>query len=153
MERSLLTPNFVLKLWSSITLPEVFLHEDGYFIVKFQTQNDRDEILYAGPYTLNNKPIILNVWTPNFDFNEEFLRTLPLWIKFPNLPLNCWGPDSLSRIACGIGSPIYVDECTAKQTRITYARVLVEVDVTEDIPYLPLLIFLTHLVDCFSKMW
>ena len=40
----------------------------------------------------------------------------------------------MSRIASAIGVPIFVDECTTKQTRISYARMLVEVNVTKSIP-------------------
>lgn len=27
---------------------------------------------------------------------------IPIWVKLPNLPLNCWGSDSLSRIFCWV---------------------------------------------------
>ena len=40
----------------------------------------------------------------------------------------------MSRIASAIGVPIFADECTTKQTRISYARMLVEVNVTKSIP-------------------
>ncbi|XP_069154420.1 uncharacterized protein [Solanum lycopersicum] len=59
---------------------------------------------------------------------------MPLWVNFPKLPLNCWGVGSLSRIASAIGVPLFADECTTKQTRISYARMLVEVNVTKAIP-------------------
>lgn len=70
----------------------------------------------------------------NFDFNKEFPTTIPLWVKFPKLPMSCWGKGSLSRIASVIGVPIYADECTAKQTRISYARMLIEVNITQLLP-------------------
>ena len=40
----------------------------------------------------------------------------------------------MSRIASAIGVPLFADECTTKQTRISYARMLIEVDVTKTIP-------------------
>ena len=55
-------------------------------------------------------------------------------MNFPKLPLNCWGVGSLSRIASAIGVPLFADECTTKQTRISYARMLIEVNVTKAIP-------------------
>ncbi|KAH0644739.1 hypothetical protein KY284_032623 [Solanum tuberosum] len=45
--------------------------------------------------------------------------------------MSCWGKGSLSRIASVIGVPIYADECTAKQTRISYAQMLIEVNITQ----------------------
>ncbi|XP_010314925.2 uncharacterized protein [Solanum lycopersicum] len=120
--------------WSSVSKPEVFLHEDGYYLIKFQKVSDMNEVLFSGPYSINNRPIILKQWSPEFDFGSEFLTEIPLCVNFPNLPLNCWGGGSLSRIASAIGVPIFADECTTKQTRISYARMLVEVNVTKKIP-------------------
>lgn len=57
-----------------------------------------------------------------------------MWVKLPNLPLNCWSTDSLSRLGSLLGVPIYADECTTKQLHIPFARILVEMDVTREIP-------------------
>ncbi|XP_015060282.1 uncharacterized protein LOC107006173 [Solanum pennellii] len=119
--------------WSSVSKPEVFLHEDGYYLIKFQKIRDMNEILFSGTYTINNRPIILKQWCPEFDFGSEFLTEIPLWVNFPKLPLNCWGVGSLSRIASAIEVPLFADDCTTKQTRISYARMLVEVNVTKAI--------------------
>lgn len=73
-------------------------------------------------------------WSSDFDFENEFLTEIPLWVPFPKLPLNCWGVGSLSRIASAIGVPLFADECTTKQTRISYAKMLIEVNVTKVIP-------------------
>ncbi|XP_019250862.1 PREDICTED: uncharacterized protein LOC109229762 [Nicotiana attenuata] len=93
-----------------------------------------DEVLYSGPHMLNNKPIIMKVWTVDFDFNKEVLQIIPSWVRFPNLPFNCWGAKSLSRISSSLGVPLYADACTTQLDRISYARVLIEVDVTKELP-------------------
>lgn len=95
---------------------------------------DKNDIFYADPYTINNKPIISKPWTANFDFSVEFPTEIPLWVKFPKLLMSCWGKVSLSRIASAVGKPIFADECTTKQSRISYARMLIEVNVTKAIP-------------------
>ncbi|XP_060182466.1 uncharacterized protein LOC132612157 [Lycium barbarum] len=59
---------------------------------------------------------------------------IPLWVKLPNLPLSCWGPKSLSRIANTLGTPICVDDCTSKLERVSYARLLIEMDATVALP-------------------
>ncbi|XP_060201116.1 uncharacterized protein LOC132629783 [Lycium barbarum] len=125
---------FISQTWNNITEPTVYLHEEGYFIVKFQTIEKMREILYAGPYTINYRPLILKPWTPDFNFSEEFPTEIPLWVKLPQLPMNCWGSNSLSRISSSIGTPIYADECTAKQTRVSFARMLIEINITKPLP-------------------
>lgn len=61
---------------------------NGYFLVKFANLDDWNEILYFEPHMMNNKPIIVKVWSPKFDFNKEVLQSVPIWVKYPNLPLN-----------------------------------------------------------------
>ncbi|XP_060210421.1 uncharacterized protein LOC132637331 [Lycium barbarum] len=92
------------------------------------------EVFYAGPYSINNKPMILKKWCPNFDFNAEFLTAIPLWVKLPKLPVSCWSSVSLSKIASTLGILLFADECTTNQTRISYARMLIKVDVTRPVP-------------------
>lgn len=55
-------------------------------------------------------------------------------MKLPNLPLNCWSDNSLSRIGSVLGIPIYAHECTTKVLRVSFSRILVEMDVTKAIP-------------------
>ena len=44
------------------------------------------------------------------------------------------GEDSLSRIGSILGVPLYADECTTHQYRISFARLLIEMDVTKELP-------------------
>ncbi|XP_056691905.1 uncharacterized protein [Spinacia oleracea] len=73
-------------------------------------------------------------WVADFNFYEEALKVIPLWVKFPNLPLNCWGSDSLSRISSLLGVPLFADGCTTRQERVSFTRVLIEMDVTNPLP-------------------
>lgn len=58
-----------------------------------------------------------------------------MWIRLPRLPLTCWSEDSLSRIGSVLGKPVCADECTSQQKHISYARMLVEVDITKPLIY------------------
>ncbi|WMV09017.1 hypothetical protein MTR67_002404 [Solanum verrucosum] len=68
--------------------PEIYYHNEGYFMVLFDSMEDMNEVLYSGPYTMNSRPIIIKLWASHFDLHDEVLKTIPLWIQFPNLPLN-----------------------------------------------------------------
>ncbi|KAK4709754.1 hypothetical protein R3W88_004267 [Solanum pinnatisectum] len=120
--------------WKQALILDTYHHNDGYFLVRFANLDDRNEVLYSGPHMMNNKPIIVKVWSAEFNFNKEVLQTVPIWVKYPNLPLSCWSQDSLSRISSGLGVPLYADECTTKVERISFARVLVEMDVARELP-------------------
>ncbi|XP_019265997.1 PREDICTED: uncharacterized protein LOC109243506 [Nicotiana attenuata] len=121
---------YISQNWLNIDTPELYLHDEGYYVVRFNSITDMHIVYYAGPYTLSNRSIILKPWTTDFDFSKEFPTEIPLWVKFPNLPINCWGSKSLSRIASALGTPVFADECTTKQTRISFARMLVEINIS-----------------------
>ncbi|XP_019260265.1 PREDICTED: uncharacterized protein LOC109238288 [Nicotiana attenuata] len=125
---------YIASVWNFVAKPKVYFRDDGYFVVRFNSIEDRDEVLYSGPHMLNNKPIMAKMWSADFDFNKEVLQTIPVWVKYPNLPLNCWGKRSLSRISSGLGIPLYADAYTTQVDRISYARVLIEMDVTKKLP-------------------
>ncbi|XP_021734452.1 uncharacterized protein LOC110701169 [Chenopodium quinoa] len=101
------------KNLSLMQTPEVYWHDDGYFIINLCSSDDKDTILCSGPHMFLGKPAI---------------------VKFPNLPLNCWGSDTLSRNGSLLGVPICADECTTRQLRVSFARVLIEIDVRKPMP-------------------
>ncbi|XP_021729884.1 uncharacterized protein LOC110696859 [Chenopodium quinoa] len=125
---------FFAQQWNDMQKPDVYWHDDGYFIINMCSSDDRDTILCSCPHMFFGKPAIVKPWCPDFDFHAEILRTIPLWVKFPNLPLNCWGSHTLSRLGSLLGVPICADECTTRHIRVSFARVLIEIDVTKPMP-------------------
>lgn len=106
---------FASANWKNIVIPELFKHDDGYFVLRFACAIDKKKVLADGPYFFNNRPVILKEWMENYKFKDDIVKTMPLWVRLPDLPLHCWGKDSLSRIGSLIGKPLCSDECTAKQ--------------------------------------
>ncbi|XP_058733155.1 uncharacterized protein LOC131604751 [Vicia villosa] len=125
--------HFMERMWNFVQLPEMVYQEEGYFILKFRSHSDKDDVLMKGPYTLRNMPLLIRDWTPGFSLKEDMLRTLPIWVKLPHLPLHLWGVRSLNKIGSALGNPLVTNECTASKARVSYARILVEVDVTQDL--------------------
>ncbi|XP_057250647.1 uncharacterized protein LOC125497821 [Beta vulgaris subsp. vulgaris] len=125
--------SFIMANWNLGNEPQMFKHEEGYFVVKMGSREGRDDVIFAGPHLFYGKPMIVKPWTASFNFHNEVLKVIPIWIKLPNLPLNCWSEDSLSRIGSLIGVPLYADECTSKALRVSFARILVEMDVTREV--------------------
>ena len=111
--------SYIMTNWNLGVEPQMFKHEEGYFVVKMGSRESRDIVVFAGPHLFYGKPMIIKPWTANFNFRNEVLKVIPIWIKLPNLPLNCWSEDSLSRIGSLIGVPLYADECTSKALRVS----------------------------------
>ncbi|XP_058768322.1 uncharacterized protein LOC131642051 [Vicia villosa] len=125
--------NFMIKNWNFVQLPDMYYHE-GYFILRFSSFRQRDDVLMKGPYSIRNMPLLIHEWRADFNLQTDLLRTLPIWVKLPNLPLYLWGETSLNKIGSALGIPIVTDECTANRLRISYARILVEMDITKELP-------------------
>ncbi|XP_058776814.1 uncharacterized protein LOC131651163 [Vicia villosa] len=98
-----------------------------------RSKEDKDVVLRKGPYTIFRQPMFLQEWRPYFSLDKDAIRVMPLWVIFPQLPLAFWGESSIGKVARAIGRPIMTDECTAKKLRITYARLLIEVDITAEL--------------------
>lgn len=49
-------------------------------------------------------------------------------VNSPDLPLECWTSNDLGKIVSKIGKPISNDKLNSTEGRLSYARVLVEVD-------------------------
>jgi hypothetical protein len=112
------------------------MHDSGWLIFKFTSELDMLAVLNGGPYHVFGRLLILKHMLDYFDFDTSDMIRLPVWVKFPNLPLQCWSPLCLSKLASVIGKPVHVDSPTASMTRLSYARVLVEVDLLADLPSL-----------------
>ncbi|XP_060194890.1 uncharacterized protein LOC132624075 [Lycium barbarum] len=125
---------YVTRVWNFVTKPMVLMHDEGYYIFKFNSIQDKDKVLKAGPYYFNNKPLILKTWELDFNFEQEALSVIPIWVKFLGLPAGYWSPEALSKIASVVGKPLYTDEFTANAEKISYARILMEADVSQDLP-------------------
>ncbi|XP_058774117.1 uncharacterized protein LOC131648371 [Vicia villosa] len=123
--------NYMMKAWNFVTLPEMYYNDEGFFILKFKNGEDIDTVLMKGPYTIQNKPMIILEWSHDFSMAKDMLRSIPIWIKLPNLLLPLWRVNSLGKIGSAVENPLFTDECTARKLRVSYARILVEVDVTQ----------------------
>lgn len=121
---------FMESNWSFVKLPDLFYNDGGYFIMRFHSFQEKDEVLSKGPYTILNMPMLLRDWSPDFNLKRDKLRSIPIWIKLPQLPLYLWGATSMGKIGRTLGKPIVTDECTTQRLRISYARMLVEIDIT-----------------------
>ncbi|KAL2226773.1 UNVERIFIED_CONTAM: hypothetical protein Sindi_2036000 [Sesamum indicum] len=68
-----------------------------------------------------------------FEFKDDDISLTPIWATLPSLPLECWYPNALGKIGFRIGNPIAMDSLTMKMERVSYARILVEVDASKKI--------------------
>lgn len=59
-----------------------------------------------------------------------------MWTLFPDLDPCFWSFAALSKIASSIGKPLYADPYTTDKSRISFARVLIDIYLSKDNPSL-----------------
>ena len=63
------------------------IHESGWLVYQFQNVDDKLVVLAEGPYSIYGRPLLLQPMSEYFDFSAENMTTVPVWVRFPNLPL------------------------------------------------------------------
>ncbi|KAJ6377598.1 hypothetical protein OIU76_026552 [Salix suchowensis] len=124
--------NIISSSWNCVAKMQI--HESGWIVYKFQSELEKMNVLRGGPYLVYGRPLMLREMPEYFDFNSTDMTTLPVWIKLPNLSLKCWSTTCLSKIASALGKPVQSDMLTSSMTRLSYARILVEINLAEDLP-------------------
>ncbi|KAL9687995.1 hypothetical protein QQ045_032407 [Rhodiola kirilowii] len=124
--------SFVRTRWGDENLVTVAQMKPGVFLFNFSSQEEMARVQEQGPWTMDNKPVILQCWTPDETFDLESVESIPIWVRFPGLPPHMRKEPLLSKIASSIGNPIRTDGFTSCGDKLMYARVLIEVYVTMD---------------------
>jgi len=110
-----------------------WVHRSGWIVFKFTSEEDRLSVLNGGPYFIYGRSLMLKNMPRCFRFGGEEFATVPVWVQLPDLPLDCWNARALSKIASRIGKPITTDRMTLTKERLSFARVMVEVDASKEL--------------------
>lgn len=69
-----------------------------------------------------------------FQLEKRHVENLTFVDKTPSTSTIPLGVKSLSKIGSAIGNPLVTNECTTNKLRVFYARILVEFDITQELP-------------------
>ncbi|CAI9109477.1 OLC1v1009299C1 [Oldenlandia corymbosa var. corymbosa] len=106
-----------------------YVVHDGslYWLATF---DDEDGVI---SYTLS-KPLIVKPWDVEKGLKYSNVEKAPVWIRLYGLELKYWHENSMSRLASSTGVPLQADEYTVSKSRVQYARILVEMEISETVP-------------------
>jgi len=65
------------------------MHDSGWLVFNFDYEMDMLEVLNGGPYSVHGRFLILKIMPEFFGFDTFDMLRMPVWIRFPNLPLQC----------------------------------------------------------------
>jgi hypothetical protein len=128
--------DWISRSWLSVLKGDVFIHPcaQGFFIVEFDLQDDKDLIFSSGPWFWGSSGLCMKPWSPSFDPSKDSLSSALVWVRLPNLPLHFWGLSSLWAIDNALGRFHFRSPETENYNICTYARICVEMDFSKGFP-------------------
>lgn len=75
--------------------------------------------------------LTIRKWQPDFKADRATAIKTAVWMRFPFLPYEYYDEESLFEIAKELGKPLKVDINTIAGIRASYARVCVELDLSQ----------------------
>ncbi|XP_074266553.1 uncharacterized protein LOC141589828 [Silene latifolia] len=125
---------YLKRIWKDYDVDKISFMPNGIFIVRFKAVEKMKEVVKTGHFMFDNKPVIINEWSPEVDLIKTSVQTVPIWVKLTGLDLKFWGVASLKKISGLIGDFVHCDEATTHKTFLGYARLLVDVKVDQSFP-------------------
>ncbi|XP_062109885.1 uncharacterized protein LOC133821756 [Humulus lupulus] len=125
---------FFRRIWRTLGVDKIGLLKHGLFIMIFTSMENRDKVLAGGYYFFDKKPLMLKAWDPNVCLQKDDIRSIPIWIQVHNMDLKYWGARSLFKIVGQLGKPLREDSATKNRDRLQFARMMVEVSVSQAFP-------------------
>ena len=125
--------SIALRLWGKFGLREVLSSDVGFYFFRFDTYDDACKVMERAPWHMANRPLVLKHWKPNLSLTKEDCSKVPVWVRLHNVPLEYWSSNGLSFVASAIGYPLHADHVTLSRKRLSYARVCVEIDASQNL--------------------
>ncbi|XP_070004295.1 uncharacterized protein LOC142163443 [Nicotiana tabacum] len=95
---------------------------------------DRNRVVEEGVQMFDRKPVIGKAWKPDMDLTKTQMEKIPVWVRLLDLDIKYWDKTTLTKIAGLIGQPLKAGSATTQRERLTYARVLVEIELNQTYP-------------------
>ncbi|GJX75708.1 hypothetical protein Tco_0322519 [Tanacetum coccineum] len=127
------------RMWRVHGIVEITKTSAGLFYFKFNNEEGMKAVLESGPWMVNNIPLVLNVWEPGIWLDKVEPSTIPIWVCVYGIPMELCNGNGIGKIFSGIRKPKLMDKltrerCLKKSGKLDFARVLVEVSATDDLP-------------------
>lgn len=100
---------------------------NDFFIVRFTSREEYCLALLTGPWMIGNNYLHVQRWQLNFVADEAIIAHLPIWVRFPKLPVEYYSVDWLHRAGNKLGKTLKVDMALLAASRGKYAKACVEV--------------------------
>uniref|UniRef100_A0A803NJE0 DUF4283 domain-containing protein n=1 Tax=Cannabis sativa TaxID=3483 RepID=A0A803NJE0_CANSA len=124
---------FIKRIWENLGIEKIVRMHSGFTLVSFRDEATSDIILETVVIHFDKKPVVLRPWTADLD-TAQMVKSVSVWVRLNGLGLQYWGKKNLSALLSTIGKLIMVDKVMLERSMIKFARVLVDVEVSDNPP-------------------
>lgn len=125
--------NRLTSLWKLVGGFELMDVDNGYYMVKFELEEDRKKVIGGGPWMVFDNYLSVAPWSPEFVSSIARVEKILVWVRFPGMNLVYYDESLLLAMAAAVGRSIKVDEHTLKVEEDRFARVCVEIDLNQPV--------------------
>ncbi|KAK2378486.1 zinc ion binding / nucleic acid binding protein [Trifolium repens] len=104
---------------------------NDYYLVLFTHEDDKYAALMDGPWFIYDHYLTVKEWSPNFHPESDTIKEVAVWVRITGLPIEFYDSKILNFIGNRVGKTVKVDKNTLTQERGKYARLCVQVNLTE----------------------
>ncbi|KAK2376903.1 zinc ion binding / nucleic acid binding protein [Trifolium repens] len=121
------------QMWVKKGIINIIDLGNDYYLVTFSHDFDHGTALMNGPWFIYDHYLTVKEWSPDFHPQSDTIKKVAVWVRISGLPIEYYDARVLKSIGNKIGSTVKVDKNTLMQERGKYARICVEVDLTESL--------------------
>lgn len=122
------------RVWKDQVIDKIGMVNRGVFLVRFDSKEDQERACNMNGILFDKKPLIVKPWFPNISYDKASLVSIPVWVKLPKLDVVYWTEGALKSIVGYLGQVLKIDNTTLTKSRLMFARVLVDINISEGFP-------------------
>ncbi|KAL0369157.1 UNVERIFIED_CONTAM: hypothetical protein Scaly_1134600, partial [Sesamum calycinum] len=101
-----------------------------HVLISLSNEADLSHLWLRRIWHVQGFPMRVFKWTPTFTLEQES-SIVPVWVCFPELPAHLFHKDALFAVASMIGTPLQIDDFTFNHSKLSKARVGIEINLTK----------------------
>ncbi|CAI9101541.1 OLC1v1038890C1 [Oldenlandia corymbosa var. corymbosa] len=119
------------KMWQPTEEFDIIDLKNDFWRILLSNREDEERAVRGGPWYLSEKCLSVQKWTPEFRASTTKVTKLATWIRLPGLPMQYYHEIALWEIGDFLGRTIKIDENTSNAGRGKFAKIAVELDLTQ----------------------